>query len=106
MPDISPPINLAQYAELISINPHDNGEDWSLGCYANLKASIKEHYSILQEDVCFYCKINLRHAGYSEPTEHIVPKSDKPQWMFEPRNLALSCIPCNTKKRLNIRFPR
>jgi uncharacterized protein (TIGR02646 family) len=98
MPDINPPVNLDDYAEIIDNNPHEDGENWGLPCYNRLKAFVKEHYSILQEDVCFYCKINLRHGGYGEPIEHIVPKSDKPQWMFKPRNLALSCFPCNTKK--------
>lgn len=30
--------------------------------------------------------------------EHIVPKSLKPNWMYEPFNLCLSCKLCNTKK--------
>ncbi len=98
MPDITNAVNLEDYEEIINNNPHDNSKDWSLGCYNGLKTHAKEHYSIIQEDICFYCKINLRHGGYGEPIEHIVPKDDKPQWMFEPKNLALSCYACNTKK--------
>lgn len=98
MADINHPVNLDQFADTIANNPHDEGGNWSLGCYSALKAHVKEHYSIIQNDVCCYCKINLRHGGYGEPIEHVVPKSDRPQWMFIPKNLALSCYPCNTKK--------
>jgi uncharacterized protein (TIGR02646 family) len=98
MADIDNPVDLAAYAIVIASNPHNTSSDWSLSCYNNLKSVVKEHYSIIQSDVCCYCKINLRHGGYGEPIEHVVPKYDRPQWMFEPRNLALSCYPCNTKK--------
>ena len=98
MPDITTPVNINSFSTIISNNPHSKSKDWNLSCYKNLKEHIKEHYSIIQEDKCFYCKINLRHGGYGEPIEHIVPKSDKLDWMFEPKNLALSCYACNTKK--------
>lgn len=98
MADINNPVNIDAFAAVIANNPNNEGGNWSLPCYNALKAYIKEHYSILQEDVCCYCKINLRHGGYGEPIEHIVPKKDRPQWMFLPINLALSCYPCNTKK--------
>lgn len=98
MPDITNAVNLDDYEETINNNSHNKSNDWSLHCYSNLKIHVKEHYSVLQDDICFYCKINLRHGGYGEPIEHIVPKDDKPQWMFKPKNLALSCYACNTKK--------
>lgn len=98
MPDIDIPVDIVLYAHVIASNPQTTSSDWSLPCYKDLKDYIKEYYSIIQEDICCYCKINLRHGGYGEPIEHIVPKDDRPQWMFEPKNLALSCYPCNTKK--------
>lgn len=98
MADINNPVDLADYADTIANNPHNDGDNWSLGCYDGLKKHVKKHYADLQEDTCVYCKIDVNYGGYGEPIEHIVPKSDRPQWMFEPRNLALSCYPCNTKK--------
>lgn len=98
MPDINNPVNIDDYQDIIDSNPHSASKDWSLHCYKGMKEHIKEHYSVLQDDICFYCKINLRFGGYGEPIEHIVPKDDKPEWMFEPKNLALSCYACNTKK--------
>jgi hypothetical protein len=98
MPEINHPVNIVDFADAIANNPHNESAHWSLGCYNDLKRHIKEHYSIIQGDVCFYCKIGIRYGAYGEPIEHIVPKDDRPQWMFEPKNLALSCYPCNTKK--------
>ena len=98
MPEINIPVDITPYANVVANNPHNTSSDWSLGCYDVLKGFIKTHYSVIQDDLCCYCKVSLRHAAYGEPIEHIVPKSDRPRWMFEPRNLALSCYPCNTKK--------
>lgn len=98
MADITVPVNLDKFSKTIKDNPPLEGEDWNKSCFAELKLEVREHYSILQDDTCCYCKIKLRHAGYGEPIEHIVPKSDRPNWMFVPTNLALSCYPCNTKK--------
>lgn len=98
MPEIHPPVDLSAYANTIANNPQNIGTDWNLGAYSAMKQHIKDYYSILQEDICCYCKTPLRHGGYGEPIEHIVPKDDRPDWMFIPKNLALSCYPCNTKK--------
>lgn len=98
MADINFPFLIEDFIDVINNNPNSESGHWSLSCYNALKADIRDHYSIIQDDKCCYCKISLRHGGYSEPIEHIVPKSDKPNWMFIPKNLALSCIPCNTKK--------
>jgi len=99
MPDIEKPVDLTEFADILANNPQDTNKDWNLSPYDKIKSHIKDHYSILQEDICFYCKINLRHGGYGEPIEHIVPRKDRPKWMFEPKNLALSCYTCNTKKK-------
>lgn len=98
MADIDNPVDLTLHYDELANNPQDESEDWNLPCYNEVKAFIKQYYSIIQEDFCIYCRIALRFGGYGEPIEHIVPKKDRPHWMFEPRNLALSCYPCNTKK--------
>ena len=98
MADIDNPVDLSDYADIIAKNPHNDGKNWDLSCYDGLKKHVKRHYTDLQDDICFYCKIDINYAGYLEPIEHIVPKSDKPEWMFEPKNLAISCNICNTKK--------
>jgi uncharacterized protein (TIGR02646 family) len=82
-----------------TIIPEENPlstDEWKTN--TELKDLIKTHYSIIQDDLCAYCRTYLRINGYGEPIEHIVPKSDKLKWMFHPKNLCLSCYGCNTKK--------
>lgn len=78
------------------INPSDKG--WTSSGNKKLKKEIKNHYSIVQNDTCAYCRLPVRYDGYGEPIEHIVPKSIMVKWMFHPENLCLSCYGCNTKK--------
>lgn len=82
----------------LTTNPPKTTKDWTASRFTGLKKRIKEYYSAIQEDVCPYCRLELRRGGYGEPIEHIVPKDDFTDWMFEPFNLALSCYGCNTKK--------
>lgn len=98
MADINNPVDISPYMDTIKNNPHNDAADWNLGCYDGFKKHVKKHYTDLQEEICIYCKIGINYGGYLEPIEHIVPKSHKPQWMFEPKNLAISCSSCNTKK--------
>jgi len=50
MPEIYPPVDLAAFANTIANNPQNVSTDWDRGCYDALKAHIKDHYSILQDD--------------------------------------------------------
>lgn len=87
-----------QLIEPIIIDRPSNHKDWSKSKYDVLKNKIKFHYSVLQNDTCAYCRETVRFDGYGEPIEHIIPKSTAPEWMFEAKNLCLSCYGCNTKK--------
>ena len=74
-------------------------KSWELSSYKKVKNNIKYHYSIVQSDICAYCRTPIRFDGYGEHIEHIVPKSKKFRWMFHPENLCLSCFGCNKKKK-------
>ncbi len=89
------------YEKFPSLIPFQNPvkESWTSSTHNNLKIAIKNHYSIVQNDTCAYCRLPIRFAGYGEPIEHIFPKSLKIKWMFHPFNLCLSCYGCNTKKQ-------
>lgn len=84
-------------SEIIPLKNPKSLKSWESN--ESLKKRIKNHYSIVQDDICAYCRIPLRFQAYGEPIEHIVPKSIKIKWMFRPENLCLSCYGCNTKKR-------
>ena len=87
-----------QLIDTVIIDRPTNHKDWSLSKYEALKKKIKFHYSVVQNDACAYCREPIRFDGYGEPIEHIVPKNIAPEWMFEAKNLCISCYGCNTKK--------
>jgi uncharacterized protein (TIGR02646 family) len=65
---------------------------------AKFRKEMKEHYLTLQGRKCCFCSIDLvgHHATFT--AEHIIPRVTKPQFMFDVRNIAVSCFPCNTNK--------
>ena len=64
-----------------------------------VKKHIKDHYKVVQDYTCIYCqqKIVVTH-GMAWDTEHIIPKSPYPQFLFTEENLAVSCKDCNRIK--------
>lgn len=87
-----------QIIKTVVIDRPSDHKDWSESKYNKLKERIKFHYSVVQNDTCAYCREQVRFDGYGEPIEHIIPKSTASEWMFEAKNLCLSCYGCNTKK--------
>lgn len=73
--------------------------DWEKEEYKDLKTHIKNHYKDEQNFTCCYChqKIKVDHNATWD-IEHIIPRSLKPTFMFEPQNLCISCKDCNVSK--------
>lgn len=63
------------------------------------KSKLKNFLKNAQNYECAFCKqkILVTHNAAWD-IEHIVSKKLKPNWMFNPKNLILSCKDCNTKK--------
>lgn len=96
---IDHPFNLTDPdKQLISDNKPTVSKDWDKSIFSELKFRIRHGMSVKQDDFCPYCGTKIEHDGYGEPLEHIIDKSRHPEWMFEPKNLVLSCYACNTKK--------
>lgn len=76
-----------------------SGDDWSHKKFEAIKDTIKKHYKNEQEYTCPYCKIKypVTH-GMVWDIEHIIAKDSKPNFMFEPLNLCVSCKDCNGSK--------
>ncbi|KAB7661756.1 HNH endonuclease [Plesiomonas shigelloides] len=74
-------------------------KSWSDEDILAIKESIKSHYHKVQKGVCPYCKqqLNSTHGRYWD-IEHIIPRSHVPSFMFEPKNLCMSCVECNSEK--------
>ncbi|MCR3881035.1 HNH endonuclease [Klebsiella quasipneumoniae] len=64
-----------------------------------IREELREHYIPQQVGCCSYCRIdNPQSHGLTWDVEHIIPQGDFPQFLFEPRNLSLSCKDCNGSK--------
>jgi len=76
-----------------------NGNDWNNEEFVSIKTGIKNHYKIVQNYACPYCKVvyPITHGMFWD-IEHIIAKSNKPQFMFEPKNLCVACKDCNGAK--------
>ncbi|KIP67338.1 HNH endonuclease [Vibrio harveyi] len=74
-------------------------KSWSDEDLTPIKDSIKNHYHKIQKSICPYCKqqLNSTHGRYWD-IEHIIPRSHVPNFMFEPQNLCMSCVECNSEK--------
>jgi 5-methylcytosine-specific restriction endonuclease McrA len=66
---------------------------------SKVKKLIKDHYLKAQDYRCCYCKqrIVVAHNGAWD-TDHIIPKDTHAAFLFEPRNLCVSCKDCNLIK--------
>lgn len=73
---------------------------WSEDKYIDLRNAIKEHYLKEQDYTCFFCR--QRYVVKSKrawDAEHIISRSTHPSFMFEPKNLCITCPDCNLEKR-------
>lgn len=72
--------------------------DWEKKCLDGFKGRFRRDMLPKQNYRCAYCRLELHTNEVTPEIEHIVPKNLKPNWMYEPFNLCLSCKLCNTKK--------
>lgn len=75
-----------------------NKDDWEKKCLNDFKGRFRRDMLQKQYYRCAYCRLELHTNEVTPEIEHIVPKNLKPNWMYEPFNLCLSCKLCNTKK--------
>lgn len=78
---------------------NQSGGFWSDDAVGPVKSAIKTHYIAEQNRKCCYCDRDLgtNHHGIWD-CEHVIARATHPQWMFTPRNLAVSCKDCNLAK--------
>lgn len=66
--------------------------------YKTFKKTLKEKHYFGQTRRCAYCRAKLRTDGYWEDLDHVVAQSEKGNWIFYPKNLIVTCEPCNRLK--------
>ena len=70
--------------------------------YKSYKKNIKEKHYFGQGLRCAYCRAKLRTDAYWEDLDHIVAQTTRAEWMFYPKNLIVTCEPCNRLKNADI----
>jgi uncharacterized protein (TIGR02646 family) len=80
-------------------SPDEKDKDhWKKDCLDEFKERFRDDMEPKQNYICAYCRLELHPNEVTPEIEHIVPKSEKPNWMYDPFNLCISCKLCNTKK--------
>lgn len=72
---------------------------WSRDDVGPARKIIKDHYIKEQERRCCYCRTKQDTANNAVwDGEHVIARDNRPEFMFEPRNLAIACKDCNIAK--------
>jgi 5-methylcytosine-specific restriction endonuclease McrA len=79
-------------------SPSVRKEDWNHSTYKQYKSTLKQKHYYGQNLRCAYCRVRLRIDAYYDELDHIVPQSDRGNWIFYPKNLVVACKPCNSLK--------
>lgn len=73
---------------------------WSDEKYSHVRKTIKDHYLKEQDYTCFFCRQRIVvNSNRAWDAEHIISKATHPSFMFEPKNLCITCPDCNNEKR-------
>lgn len=104
MADIKNPIvysvELSKKLKSKLADPNFTYKDWGCDDLADFRSLVREYYRVQQNGLCAFCRadISLRSAANCN-VEHIVPKSLRREFIFEPKNLCVICADCNEIKR-------
>ncbi|HCE4695044.1 TPA: hypothetical protein NGU23_004665 [Vibrio parahaemolyticus] len=94
--------NAEQTSLIASITSRDDFHHtiWSDEALQELRSCTRQFYRRQQRCICAYCKeqVSLVYPANAH-IEHIAPKSLYPNFMFEPKNLCVVCVDCNSIKR-------
>ncbi len=83
-------------------NPSIDISHWKLVKYKKYKDKVKLSHYFGQNRRCAYCRKALRTDAYWEDLDHIVAQSEKEKWLFIPKNLIVTCEPCNRLKNAEL----
>lgn len=72
---------------------------WSDVLVSGVRKEAKDHYLAQQKNHCCYCRRLMQTNNNAVwDGEHVIAKITRPEFLFEPRNLAASCKDCNLAK--------
>jgi len=88
--------------KLISNKSIDKSYWSNRGRYFEYKKAVKIEHYFGQIRRCAYCRRTLRTDAYWEDLDHVVAQSEKEKWIFFPKNLIVTCEPCNRLKNAEL----
>jgi uncharacterized protein (TIGR02646 family) len=97
MIQIKPPnIDRVLLARLNALTRAEKYRKWpqNSGDPGRFKKAITKQLIKRQKRRCAFCGTRL--FGEEDPRDHIAPKAKHKEFTFEPRNLVLTCYPCNS----------
>lgn len=92
-----------------------SSDSWGDDDISGLRERIKTYYLTIQNNKCPYCmQLISSNNGRLWDIEHIIPRANVANFMFEPLNLCVACVDCNGRKsdkritssRAQVRYPR
>lgn len=95
------------FRKLRRLSERDRTDQWSVlaGYEGNgvkkgsILSQLKVHFAATQQNRCCYCRTFLQNISHAKPIEHVLPRSDYPQFSMHYFNLALACYTCNEAKK-------
>lgn len=85
--------------KIINNYPITKAGDWKSNYYKPLKDRVRDHYYTIQNGTCCYCRLPINKGTESVQIEHIIDKNKRLDFIFEPKNLVVSCHKCNFNKK-------
>ena len=83
---------------ILRANPPRSGRDWKKSIFGPIKENIKEYLLLEQDRICPYCGLRLPKWVMFPHIEHVAHKKMHYRFMFEPKNLIITCERCNVNK--------
>ncbi|MFV1885250.1 MAG: HNH endonuclease [Balneola sp.] len=78
--------------------PVNKAKDWKKPEFKPIRDRIREFYRNIQNDTCCYCRLPINKGSDQIEIEHIIDKNKRLDFIFEGRNLVVSCHKCNFTK--------
>ncbi|WP_241616916.1 HNH endonuclease [Rosenbergiella epipactidis] len=106
MPKINKAIDFSQASTILiklkMNDPNFTHNNWGDDELIDIRNEIRDYHRKTQRLECVYClePISTR-AAHAAPIEHIAPKSQYFNFIFEPKNLCVICPDCNEYKGKN-----
>lgn len=103
MPLIEKPLAFSDASSVIveqkKASPNYTHTSWGDDVLQPVRREIREYYRTVQRLTCVYCLGPISsYSAFGAQIEHIVPKSQYLDFMFEPKNMCVICPDCNEFK--------